>query len=283
MSEKQIELDSGGVPAVRSASGGLEQAVTRPATGRSAPGGFDASRYLTKLKGKDYLEVKWRLLWLRTEHPDAVIETDLARLELDPPMAVFRARVSIPGGGSATGWGQEELKDFGDYLEKAETKALGRALAALGFGTQFTEDFDFAEGDPNRVVDSPIDRGSTRGGQAQAASSGYANGSSGASGSNGGNGRPPKAGAGSSGAAATATVMTLNGGAHAAGRPENRPVLPATEPQIKAIYAIARGAQAMDDAEVEARCKELYGVTPSGLSRRQASEFIDALKGRAAN
>ena len=36
---------------------------------------FRASRYLTKLNGKDYLEVKWRLLWLRTEHPDAVIVT----------------------------------------------------------------------------------------------------------------------------------------------------------------------------------------------------------------
>jgi hypothetical protein len=234
---------------------------------------FDASRYLTKLKGKDYLEVKWRLLWLRTEHPDAVIETELARLEMEPPMAVFRARVSIPDGGSATGWGQEELKDFGDFLEKAETKALGRALAALGYGTQFTEDFDFAEGDPNRVVDSPVDRGTTRGGSS--------NGSWGSNGANGGNGQSGSGGPRLS-ASTQATVMTLNGGAPG-GRPENRPVLPATEPQIKAIFAIARGAQAMDDAEVEARCKELYGVTPSGLSRRQASEFIDALKGGAAN
>jgi hypothetical protein len=218
---------------------------------------FDASRYLTKLKGKDYLEVKWRLLWLRTEHPDAVIETDLARFELDPPMAVFRARVSIPGGGTATGWGQEELKDFGDYLEKAETKALGRALAALGYGTQFTEDFDFAEGDPGRVVDAPVDRTMTR---------------AGAAGGAGGRASEPKP-----------TVTTLNGDAHAAGRPESRPALPVTEPQLKAIYAIARGAQAMDDAEVEARCKELYGVGPSGLSRRQASEFIDALKSGSRN
>jgi hypothetical protein len=224
---------------------------------------FDASRYLTKLKGKDYLEVKWRLLWLRTEHPDAVIETELVRWEQDPPMAIFKARVSIPGGGSATGWGQEELKDFGDYLEKAETKALGRALAALGYGTQFTEDFDFAEGEPGRVVDAPVDRSTTRAGSRM-------------TGANGASTQSRAAGSG-------AMVLTLNGGAHAAGKTENRPVLPATEPQIKAIYAIARGAQAMDDAEVEARCKELYGVTPSGLSRRQASEFIDALKAGSNN
>ncbi len=136
---------------------------------------FDPTRYLRKLKGSDYLEVKWRLLWLRTEHPEAVIETELMRLELNPPMAVFRARVSIPGGGSATGWGQEERADFGDYLEKAETKALGRALAALGYGTQFTEDFDFAEGDPNRVVDAPVDRTLTRA-AATGQRNGYANG-----------------------------------------------------------------------------------------------------------
>jgi len=104
---------------------------------------FDPTRYLRKLGKGDYLEVKWRLSWLRTEHPDAAIETELVHWEKDPPMAVFKAKVTIPGGGSATGWGQEELKDFGDYLEKAETKALGRALAALGYGTQFCEDHEF--------------------------------------------------------------------------------------------------------------------------------------------
>ena len=29
----------------------------------------------------EYLEVKWRLLWLRTEHPEAIIETELVKLE----------------------------------------------------------------------------------------------------------------------------------------------------------------------------------------------------------
>lgn len=114
---------------------------------------FDPNRYLTKVSGSDYLEVKWRLLWLRTEHPDASIETEMTTL--DGQSAVFRARVSIPNGGSATGWGSEQYSDFRDYIEKAETKALGRALAALGFGTQFCSDFDFGASE-NRVVDSPI-------------------------------------------------------------------------------------------------------------------------------
>src|SRR3990172_8166358 len=91
---------------------------------------FEASKYLTKLKGKDYLEVKWRLLWLRTDHPEAVIYTELVRLEGD--LALFKATVSIPNGGEAPGWGRERSQDFVDFIEKAETKALGRALAALG-------------------------------------------------------------------------------------------------------------------------------------------------------
>jgi uncharacterized protein YbdZ (MbtH family) len=116
---------------------------------------FEASKYLSRLQGKDYLEVKWRLLWLRTEHPEAHIETELVKHE--DGFALFRAMVEIPEGGSATGWGSETSGDFRDFIEKAETKALGRALAALGYGTQFCEDFDFATPHNGHVVDSPID------------------------------------------------------------------------------------------------------------------------------
>ena len=114
---------------------------------------FDPRRFVTRVGGADYLEVKWRVYWLRTQHPDAVISTEM--ISHENSVAVFKAHVSIPGGGSATGWGSEGYDDFRDYLEKAETKALGRALAALGFGTQFTPDFDFAEGQ-EKVVDAPV-------------------------------------------------------------------------------------------------------------------------------
>lgn len=114
---------------------------------------FDATSHLIKLKGgRDYLPVAWRLLWLRTEQPDAIIETDMVRL--DEGYAVFKAKVSIPTGGSATGYGSETKGDFPDFLEKAETKALGRALGALGYGTQFTEDFE----ESGAIADSPIER-----------------------------------------------------------------------------------------------------------------------------
>ncbi len=114
-----------------------EQRERRP----SGPRGFDPSPYLRQLRGRggqtDYLDVKHRLLWLRTEHPDAEIVTELVRL--DDQLAVFQAHVRLQGGGVATGHGSETATDFSDYIEKAETKALGRALNALGFGAQFAE------------------------------------------------------------------------------------------------------------------------------------------------
>jgi hypothetical protein len=114
---------------------------------------FDPTRHLTRVSGSDYLEVKWRLVWLRDRHPDATLETEL--VSHHDNTAIFRAQVQIPDGGAATGWGSEAAGDFRDYLEKAETKAIGRALAALGFGTQFCPDHEFGAA-TGRVVDSPV-------------------------------------------------------------------------------------------------------------------------------
>lgn len=105
---------------------------------------FDPSRHLRQLRGRSgtdgYLDVKWRLVWLRSEHPDAVITTEHVTITSD--LAVFKCSVSIPGGGSASGYGSETAGDFGDFLEKAETKAVGRALIALGYGTVLSEGDD---------------------------------------------------------------------------------------------------------------------------------------------
>ncbi len=131
-------------------------------TGQPTVEQFEPAKYLMNLNGRgEYLEVKWRLLWLRTEHPDAIIETELVRFE--DRDAIFKARVSIPNGGTATGWGSESAGDFRDFLEKAETKAIGRALAALGYGTQFCQDHEFGgdqiigENGQMRIVDAPVD------------------------------------------------------------------------------------------------------------------------------
>ncbi len=114
---------------------------------------FEPARFLTRVNGSEYLEVKWRLVWLRDRHPDAMVETEL--MSHVDNTAVFRAHITVPDGGSSTGWGSETAGDFRDYLEKAETKALGRALAALGFGTQFCPDFEFGAA-VGRVVDAPV-------------------------------------------------------------------------------------------------------------------------------
>jgi hypothetical protein len=115
------------------------------APGASSKAGFDPSQHLRSVGGNDYLPVKWCLVWLREEHPEATVETQLVA-HVDT-VAIFRAQVRIPTGGSATGYGSESASDFRDYLEKAETKAIGRALRALGYGAQFSTDHEIpAEG-----------------------------------------------------------------------------------------------------------------------------------------
>ena len=121
---------------------------------------FDPKQYLTPArKGgpADYLQVKYRLVWFREEWPEGVIVSE--HIELSDTHAVFRAtatKVDAEGKtlGSATGYGSETRQDFKDFVEKAETKAIGRALAALGYGTQFAPELDEGE----RIVDSPVER-----------------------------------------------------------------------------------------------------------------------------
>lgn len=134
---------------------GTEQVVHTDGRIRAVDG-FEPRKFITRVGAADYLEVKWRLLWLRTYDPDADIQTEL--ISHENSTSIFKCKITLSekvGGGSATGWGSESYDDFRDYLEKSETKAVGRALAALGFGTQFTPDFDFGS-DAGRVVDTPV-------------------------------------------------------------------------------------------------------------------------------
>lgn len=114
---------------------------------------FNANDKMTKIKGRDYLEVKWRLVWFREEHPDWDIDTTM--LHSDETTAIFACKIYDANGRQvSSGHGSESTKDWGDYIEKAETKAIGRALAMLGYGTQFAPELD--EGD--RIVDAPVAR-----------------------------------------------------------------------------------------------------------------------------
>lgn len=107
---------------------------------------------LLSLKGKDYLEVKHRIVWFREEHPDWSIETEI--ISLTEESAYARATIKDEGGRIvATSHKFESKRGFPDFIEKAETGAIGRALALCGFGTQFCAD-ELDEG--KRIVDSPV-------------------------------------------------------------------------------------------------------------------------------
>jgi hypothetical protein len=101
----------------------------------------------------DYLEVKWRLVMFRERYPHGVITTEEIYVDLDRGYARYKATVADGEGGQATGYGTETAADFADYVERAETRALGRALAVLGFGTPFVGQ-DLTEGD--HVADAPV-------------------------------------------------------------------------------------------------------------------------------
>ena len=51
---------------------------------------FNPSEHMIKLKGKDYLQVMWRLCWFREEKPNWCIDTQLVSHEGDS--AVFCAK-----------------------------------------------------------------------------------------------------------------------------------------------------------------------------------------------
>jgi hypothetical protein len=136
---------------------------------------FDVKKHLIRIQGnKEYLPVASRLVWFRQEHPDWGIETHPVEINIDKGYAIFQASVyNAEGKIMAKGTKMEFFpkvvaepymrKDgsltekatvvgFGDYLEKAETGAIGRALAICGFGTQFAPELEEGE----RIVDSPI-------------------------------------------------------------------------------------------------------------------------------
>ncbi len=122
------------------------------ATGSDNPSGrFQPQTYLENRDGLPYMPLKWLLAWLRSEHPQAKINTDLVSHQQG--VAIFKALVELPDGGSATGWGAQAHPESAtslsaaasgnlDYISSAENQALHRALAALGYGIEYAQDFD---------------------------------------------------------------------------------------------------------------------------------------------
>jgi hypothetical protein len=153
-----------------------------PYTGEQPPI-FNPHEHLIQIKNKngaaDYLPVQWRLVWFRQLCPTGTIDTEELEVDLDRECeaeiyawnvdakrsektlkiakgyARFRAVVTDGKGGRATATKSERAVDFPDFIEKAETGAVGRALAMLGYGTQFIGD-DLNE--EHRIVDAPVEK-----------------------------------------------------------------------------------------------------------------------------
>lgn len=110
---------------------------------------------ILSLKGKDYLQVPQRMVWFREEHPLGRFETEC--LESTDKYVLYKATISVP---DATGRyikladavKREDFSHFPDAHEKAQTGAIGRALAMIGYGTAFAPEFDEGE----RLADSPL-------------------------------------------------------------------------------------------------------------------------------
>lgn len=105
----------------------------------------DVRKRLIRLRdGKQYLPAAFRVVWFRDDHPDWSIVTDIIEGGYEAGWATVKASILTPDGRIvATGMKTESKSDFpAGWVEKAETGAIGRALALAGYGTQFAPDLD---------------------------------------------------------------------------------------------------------------------------------------------
>ena len=131
---------------------------------------FDPNKYMLKLpKTKkvigengmvrwektetDYLPVAARIAWFRREHPLWSIITEVEQLA--DKAVIMKATIrDMLGTVIATARKKETEMGFPDYIEKAETGAIGRALAMCGYGTLQAPEFD----EQDRLADAPVEK-----------------------------------------------------------------------------------------------------------------------------
>ena len=137
----------------------------------------DRRRFITT-DGGLYLPVRQRIVWMRGEpipHPEWGVRTEIVHLEpgtvqgtktvyfgsspkdvlnISGGCAIVHAMVLDQNGMViAEGTAMERSEGFFDFVEKAETAAIGRALAVAGYGTENAIDLD--EGEDN-LADAPV-------------------------------------------------------------------------------------------------------------------------------
>lgn len=127
--------------------------------------GFEPKNYLREEKTEEgisfYLDTKYRLLWFRLLYPQGkLVKIPKA---LNKEYATFEVRVytdkndaddNFLANGFASRYKDDSNERFGlNFVESAETAALGRALKDAGFGTQFC---DIALPDDQTIVDAGV-------------------------------------------------------------------------------------------------------------------------------
>ena len=165
--------------------------ITNGHTLKSRMRGNSHVRFGSGGRESDFYAYHNRLVWFRDQCPHGTIETEMLHLDLDRVteeeayvwsnekrrsekvikqangFVIFKATVKDGNGGIGTGTKSEKAASFPDYIEKAETGAIGRALAALGYGTQFAPELS----EEHRIVDSPVERQPVANGNGQGGSS----------------------------------------------------------------------------------------------------------------
>jgi hypothetical protein len=101
----------------------------------------------------DYLPVAARVAWFRKDHTYWSIIT---KVEKWGDKAVIMKAIIKDSTGAiiATAKKKETEAGFSDYIEKAETGAIGRALALCGYGTLQAPEFD----EQDRLADAPVEK-----------------------------------------------------------------------------------------------------------------------------
>jgi hypothetical protein len=101
----------------------------------------------------DYLPVAARIAWFRKDHPLWSIITEVEQLA-DKAVVMKATIKDMLGAIIATARKKETEMGFPDYIEKAETGAIGRALAMCGYGTLQAPEFD----EQDRLADAPVEK-----------------------------------------------------------------------------------------------------------------------------
>ena len=119
---------------------------------------FNPRDHFLNLKGKQYLPVAPRIAWFREDHADWSITTKPVPELSGADYCTFHAQVCDRNHiVIATAHKTEHEKHFPDFREKAETGAIGRALALCGYGTLFAQELEepVKQAGDMRIVDAP--------------------------------------------------------------------------------------------------------------------------------